>query len=307
VLSACVFWLVRDLDLARLWTVLRSADPALVVLAALANLALCGWARLERWRFLLRAIQPARPLPPRAQLWSVLVSSGAASNLLPAKAGEVLRVLHLSTRHGYDSADLVTVQIVEKLVDVLSLMLLSLPVLLFAAPQPALRALAIIAGGGALGFAVLFLLARRTRQLPEAVAGVRGLRRLALAFRAFIARIANAARRLHAARTWGGALGFTLAADLADVLMIGLCLHAVGLSLDPGAWIVVFISINAALALPATPGNAGILEVGAVLGLAAGGVAHGESLGFALLYHAAQVVPTTAIGLISLRLRWGAR
>ncbi|MEO8361939.1 MAG: lysylphosphatidylglycerol synthase domain-containing protein [Vicinamibacteria bacterium] len=57
--------------------------------------------------------------------------------------------------------------------------------------------------------------------------------------------------------------------------------------------------------MPSTPGQIGLIEAGAVFALVGLGVGPNRSLAFALLYHAAHLLPLTLLGLPPLlRLRW---
>jgi len=62
----------------------------------------------------------------------------------------------------------------------------------------------------------------------------------------------------------------------------------------------VLLAVNIAIAVP-SPGNAGTLELGAVLALQAVGVDHNRALAFALLYHSGQVLPVVLLGLLQSR------
>jgi uncharacterized membrane protein YbhN (UPF0104 family) len=88
--------------------------------------------------------------------------------------------------------------------------------------------------------------------------------------------------------------------------MIGLCLSAVGIQLGPAAWCFVLLALNLAIAVPSTPAQVGVLEAGVVVALLAFGVPQTAALAFALLYHAAHVLPTLAIGLPFLWREWRA-
>ena len=119
-------------------------------------------------------------------------------------------------------------------------------------------------------------------------------------------RAVDAVRHLRSPGVWARSLGWSLVSDLTDVAMIGMVLRSVGVSLSPVSWITAFVAINLVLILPSTPAQIGVLEVGAVAALHALGVEDHAAIAFALLYHAAHVVPPTVVGgllLIKLDLR----
>jgi uncharacterized membrane protein YbhN (UPF0104 family) len=83
--------------------------------------------------------------------------------------------------------------------------------------------------------------------------------------------------------------------------MIGLSLAAVGIRVPVGAWFLVLLTVNLAVAVPSTPGQVGVHEAAAILALGALRVGVSEALVFALLYHAAHVLPLAGLGLLGLR------
>ena len=70
---------------------LGQADWRLVALAALINVTLNTAARVGRWSALLGALPRASAAPGFVELCLLYLASQAASNLLPARAGEALR------------------------------------------------------------------------------------------------------------------------------------------------------------------------------------------------------------------------
>ena len=109
--------------------------------------------------------------------------------------------------------------------------------------------------------------------------------------RRFLFRLGEAMNRMSAPSVWLRALLWSAVSDLTDVIMLGLCLVAVGVHLSLTAWFLTFLVINLAIAIPSTPGQVGVLEAGAVLVLSALGVPASQALAFAILYHAAHIVP----------------
>lgn len=317
--------LARRLDFARVLAALRQADGRLVALAALVNVTLNTVARVRRWAALLAAL-PRRGAGARfGELATLYFASQAASNLLPARAGEALRVVQLHRRHGYAVSGLITVQLVETLIGGMTLGLLALVVApLPQTPASLSAALFTFSLGGLGGGLALFWLARRApapsaTEAPKAEArnepiasppsaAPRGVARLVALGRGAVARLVEAVGHLRSPRVWAGAAVWSLASDVTDVLMVGLVLTAVGVSLSPVGWIVAFVAINLVLILPTTPAQLGVLEMGAVAALRALGVDANAALAFALLYHAAHVVPPTLVGgILMLKLDLGRR
>jgi uncharacterized protein (TIRG00374 family) len=300
VLLLCVL-LARKLDLARIVAALRAADWWLVALAGLTNLTFNTAARVGRWRALLAPLPRAGPGATFGELTCLYFAGQAASNLLPARVGEALRVLHLHRRHGYAVSGLVTVQIVEALIGAVTLGVCTLPMIpLGQAPPVLATAIFLFALAGPVGMALLLLLSRIIPVSPAAAvaAPARGVARIVATIRRGILRLVEAVRQIHAPRVWTTSLAWSVLSDASDVAMIGLVLRAVGISLSPASWVVIYAAVNLVLLAPTTPAQLGVLEVGAVAALRAFGVDEHPALAFALLYHAAHVVPPTVVGAI---------
>jgi uncharacterized membrane protein YbhN (UPF0104 family) len=92
-----------------------------------------------------------------------------------------------------------------------------------------------------------------------------------------------------------GVLIFVWATDLGMVVAV---LYAVGIHLPLAGAVLILFTLNLTIAVPSTPAQVGALEVGALAGIDMLGVSHEAGLAFALLYHAIQVVPLIAVGLL---------
>jgi len=141
---------IRNADLSRVWTEMRSARADLVALAALATAAMY-FVRAERWQYLLEPLGHTR-------FWiafKTTVIGFAAIMILPARAGEVLRPYLLARHEGLAATAAFATIIVERILD-LAAMLLLLGVYLFWFGADASRAApalyrAIAVGGAVLG------------------------------------------------------------------------------------------------------------------------------------------------------------
>jgi uncharacterized protein (TIRG00374 family) len=317
--------LVPKLEIGRVLSTLRDANFWLVALGVVVNLAVNVPCRVMRWWALLRPL-PRKPVARSdsgltfVELLSLLMASYATSNLLPARAGEALRTVQPHRRHGYPIGAMVASQLMEKLVEAASLALLCVPVVaLSRLPSVVDKAVVVFAAVTLAGVAVVLVIARRapaegdTGPVEKAAAeaalapGPRWRTLARAAWRrgaAFLRRLAQAVRLMNAPRVWLESVLWSLGSDLADVATIALCLAAVGIHVSAASWLVVLLVINLAIAVPSTPGQVGVLEAGAVGALGLLGVGYSEALAFALLYHAANVIPVTVLGVLALRRQW---
>ncbi|HEY3360083.1 MAG TPA: lysylphosphatidylglycerol synthase transmembrane domain-containing protein [Polyangia bacterium] len=304
VIGLCA-WLLHTMDLRQVAVTLRHADWRLILLAMAINVGLNMVARATRWALLVA------PLPHRGagartfELWRLLLAAFALSNLVPARAGEALRFMALSRRHGYPVGALIAAQFFEKILECASLVLLALPAALTAQGASLARPVALVAaaaGGGAIIVLVIAARARARGDAPVAAApppspGFHPLARLGARLRSLVGHLAGAMRLLHSPRRWAAGLGLSVCADLVDATMIGLALTAVGIHLPVPVWFFILLALNLAIAVPSTPGQVGVLEAGVVVALIAFGVPKSQALAFALLYHASHVLPTVALGV----------
>ncbi len=277
--GAVVIVAARRMDFAALASALRGAAWGWVVLAAAVTVVGTTGANARRWQALLEPI-PHRQRATFLDLVRVSYASGAVSNLLPGRAGEAVRVVELKRRRGYPAGALIAAQLAEKGIQAISLGLLcGLAALLPGASWPPLAA------AGAAAAAAVVVLAVLPRRAPGAAG-----------------RFLQALRAVHAERSWIRSLLWSLLSDGIDLLLVGLCLRALGIEVHPAVWAMVLLSINLALLLPTPPANLGILEAGAVVALTAAGVAPETALAFALVYHAVHLIPSTALGVVSISL-----
>ncbi|HMC33694.1 MAG: hypothetical protein AUH83_13845 [Deltaproteobacteria bacterium 13_1_40CM_4_68_19] len=278
---ALVVVAARRIDFPALGSALRATAWGWVVLAMVCAVIGNTLAQTRRWQALLEPI-PHRQRASFFDLVRVSFASGAVSTLLPARAGEAVRVIELKRRRGYPAGALIAAQLAEKGIQAISLgLVLGICALLPGAWAPPL------ALAGAVAAVAVALLAVLPRHAP----GVAG-------------RFLDALRTLHAERSWVRSLLWSMVSDAVDLLLVGLCLRALGIDVHPGVWAMVLLSINLALLLPSTPGHFGILEAGAVWALTTAGVAAEPALAFALVYHAVNLVPGTVLGALAISVPW---
>lgn len=282
-LGACTVYCLRGLRLDALGAALRSANPWLLALGAAINFANMGCKALA-WHVLL----PRGHGVSRRALLRYTVATGALNVVMPFKAGEAVRIFRLFRHHAISMPALVSVAAMEKVLDVVSLLLLlsPLPFLLPSLPVWVAQALRSATAATILGTALLWL------------------------WLTFRPNLGSAAMQAAAAqvRALGGRLPLALAiitvSWCVDWLLIGLVSAALGLQLAPILGLLVLFVLNLAIAIPSTPGQMGVLELGASSGLMALGVPQDQALAFGLLYHAAQVLPLLVYLVIDGRFVW---
>ncbi len=246
--------------------------------------------RSLRWRLLLGAEKRIAPL---TVFWATMVGY-LGNSFLPARAGELIRSGLLARRTRLSMSYVLATALVERVLDVVALVLISavavttlssVPAWLVGAP----RALAVLALVALLVFVVLPRVEQHIQRLLARILGTTPLQaRLAsllsqflLGMRAF----------QHIARGAGFA-GFTLFIWLGDSVAVVTIAHAFHLTLALPQALILNAALGLASAAPSTPGYLGIFQFVAVTVLAPFGFARDEALAFIL---AAQAVTYAVI------------
>ncbi len=272
IVAFAVVWFLRQVPWHSIRTAFSSADGRWLGLTVILNYVII----VLRGIALRYLIYPAaRVSVPRAIRYTVASITG--NIIAPFRAGIALRAWLLMRHERLSLSSNVALFALEKVGDVATLLALAaaLPWLLPTLPRWAL---------GSIGFLSIIVIvsvafAIGTRFQTGFGAGIR--RHLAPIVRADTLTLSGLS---------------TLAIWVVDCLMVMTTLKAVHAFCTPGVAILVLLAINIAITVP-TPANGGTLEIGAVFALHAVGVETGKAIAFAVLYHAAQVLPTLAVGV----------
>jgi uncharacterized protein (TIRG00374 family) len=291
--------IASQLDMKLFVEALRGARYA-YVLPCLLLLVLGLWARAVRWRGLLGEKLPFW------RTFHVMNVAYFANSVLPFRLGEVARVA-LAVRPPHDGVTTFSALgsiVIERVLDLLAVVVLVLFALALAPVPPALQTAAGVGGVLALvGFVVLVALARN-RARAVRVAGALAERYPLLA-------------RLNAVSLLDRALeGFALLKDNAplwhSVLWTALAwacsvaggyvlLYAIFDTASPVTAMLYIASAAFAIALPAVPGNIGTYEASILLALVAVGYQDmAQMVAFAVLVHAVNVFVHTATGALGI-------
>lgn len=280
---------VRDAALHDVWDALAGSEP-IWLLPALVLLVLYFVIRVERWRSLFA---PDRR-PKRRSIAISLYLGYLANTILPVRAGEVARVVSLRQTARVSMGETAATAFVERVFDVLSLLVLLFVLLPWLPELDWIRGAAVLAAVLALALVTLVLLVARFDERPFAwvlrhVARLPGLRRTRIgdAGAALVAGLAGI-RSLAVAVV---ALAWTMLSWFVLGAAYWLVMLSFDLDLSLGAGVLVVIAVGLALILPSSPAALGVFEGATVVALAAYGVSDSEGLSYALVVHALNIVP----------------
>lgn len=294
---ACLAWVFHDVHPERFWRQMAGVDlrwAGLGILCDVATFASQGW----RWSLLLRPLGRLSPLRATQAIYSGLF----ASEVLPLRAGEMVRAYLASRWLSSGVAAVVPSMIVERLFDGIWLAA-GVAVTAVFVPLPAnlLRA-GDVFGGAVLLATALFVwgVVRARRNVaspattPPRLAGPLGF------VRGLVERMALGLRTIGAERN----LFFAAAISL---LMLGLQMLAFWLimraaHLDRSFWVAaaVFLIVRIGTAIPNAPANVGTFQFFCVVGLTLFGVDKTEATAFSVIVFAVLTVPLWSLGLLAL-------
>jgi glycosyltransferase 2 family protein len=303
--AALLALFLRNANLAEVSSQIRSADPGLLLLGTIVTF-LTYLLRSVRWQAMLQPIGHA----PLSLAFRATVVGFAANFLLPARAGEVLRPYLLARRAGLSVTSTFATIVLERLLDLLTVLLLfGAFVFLFdpgvTAADPAMfRAVqlgGLLAAGSALaGLAVFFLLAGHPERLGNAVLKVERVLPPRLA--AFVANLAQTF-----------ASGLAVMRQPRPLVTSVLMSLPLWLSIAAGIWLVTrafhitmpftgsFLMIallTVGVAVP-TPGAVGGFHYAFRIGATAFyGASNEQAVGAAIILHAITFLPVTFMGLV---------
>ena len=290
---------VRHVRWGEVWQGLRTSNYAWLA-PALAMLAVTVYVKSMRWRYLFgRETRPATPPVVDAVLIGYFFNS-----IFPARAGEAARVVALRQRAGTSPAEAAATVVVERLYDVLVLLVLlfvCVPWLPHVTWVHAAVLLAVILAAGLIVAVVVlavwgtrpvhlalrpfgrlpFISSERIEHVGESLArGLAAIRQPKLALTAFF---------------WTTLGWFALAASTWFVM------RGFGLGLSIIAGLLVVIATNLAQILPSSPSAVGVFEAATLVALRTYGISDSKALSFALVLHALNFIPFVVIGPVLLR------
>jgi uncharacterized membrane protein YbhN (UPF0104 family) len=285
-LGAVVWWASRQGA-----PTLPSGGSELAALAgAVGAYGVAMTVRAERW---LRLLWRDHARATRADAYSLILVGYMGNSVLPARAGDAMRVYLMAPRAATSMRRVLGTLIAERLLDAGFLTLLFAVIafgLLHGIDVPAGPAAPVIVGVLGLAIVIAIPLGRRSALGRRLIEQARPM--------------ARATRELHG-RHGLAMLALTALIWGAEAVTYALVGHAVGVSVDPlqAAYMVGLVGVS--LLIPAGPGHAGTLDAAVLFGARAIGATGSQSVSFLLLLRFVLMVPTTVLGLIVLVARYG--
>ena len=258
------------------------------LIGAIALYGLATVVRAERWQ---RLLVDERATPQRADTYALTCVGYMGNNVLPARAGDAIRVVLMAPRARTSKRTVVGTLLAERLLDIAVLVVVFVVVgygLLGEVGGDKVEIILLAAAGIAIAVGIGYLAVRRNERILEFVAPMAsatlGLRRahhglLLLAMTMLI---------------WGIEAGVWMSAAA-----------AIGFGMGPieGLYIVALASVFSMI--PSGPAYAGTQDAAAILGLKALGATGAQAVAYIVMLRFIIVVPITAVGLVLMAARYG--
>jgi uncharacterized protein (TIRG00374 family) len=311
---------LRRVDFQRLFTVLAGTNYFLVLLAV--AIAICSYpVRAFQWIFILRGTKHVRFF----RSLNIMMIGFLANGVLPARMGEFVRSYAMGRKEQIGFTTAFATVVVARVLDCLTLIALFIAIILtvpFAAATPeqtvdghqlpyispqqmtAFAAMAVTVFAAALVF--ILLVWHKQEFMSEMSGKVAGV---------FSERLAKRVRKL----VLSLARGFGVLGSRRDLALAGICTVGVWAIFVASTYpmlkafpfqvempwytpLVLIAVISLGLTIPAAPGYTGTFHAACVaaLWLCNPRVDYDLAVGFALVLHAAQILPTLVIGSICL-------
>ncbi|MEX2180241.1 MAG: lysylphosphatidylglycerol synthase transmembrane domain-containing protein [Gemmatimonadaceae bacterium] len=298
-----LWWVFHDVHWADVRAHLRESNPFLVAIAVVVG-TLMFPLRARRWRPILDPIAPNLPFDP---LWRATAIGMMANNVLPARAGELVRAFMLSRLTPVPFSASFASLVVDRAFDAVVVLALMVVAML----APGFPADVAIAGRSAveiavLGAALVVALALAMYAIvffPDRLIRLYELfaRRVAPTFeergRAMLRSFADGLSVLRHPARFASVLWWALLHWMVQAAAFYIMFFAVGIDAPFTAALFVQGLIVIGVALPSTPGFFGLFEAAAVVSLSLYGVTESLAIAWALIYHVLSMIPITVFGL----------
>jgi uncharacterized protein (TIRG00374 family) len=290
-----LFYALAGFHFNDIWDAMGRMQPGFFLLMIIPYV-LTFMTKVWRWKVLLHS-------DDKRVTTSLLFSALMISYIpFPFRAGEVARGVVVSAKTGIPAARVFSTILVEKVLDVLTLLLLmglALPfVTLPAALQGSATGLGLFFLAGALCLLVLVLQPDLARKLVAVVA-----RRLPARLGPRIEVISEHALEgltpMSDRRVATRAAVLSLATWSVNAVTIYFLMSAFNVQTSPLAAVMVMIVTNLGMAIPSAPGYIGTFELAVVLVLGVLNIPAATATTFAIVYHFIALVPVATIGAIA--------
>lgn len=302
---ALLVWAARGVDLASIGTNIRRAH-AVPLIAAIVVATLPYPLRAIRWRLLLRH-EDGTPLP-FVPLWHAVAIGFMSNNLLPFRAGELIRPFAITRLTTTRFTTAISSIAVERIFDGLTVVTL-LIVALVASGLPTDTSVGgipvsrVAHGAAAISIAALLgavFVVAFPRAAERMVRLLLGHRPSANRLIGLIEGIRQGLAVLRSPSRLGGVMAWSLVLWLVNALAFAICFAAFDIRVPYTGALLLQGLLVLGIAIPSTPGFVGPFEAAITAALGLYGVPKDLAFSYAVTFHVTTFLPIVLLGAWSL-------
>lgn len=293
-----LYWILRNYEFSGVINAVRNSD-SIFLIPVFVTFGTNLFFRALRWRTLFDDSNYIK----WKHLFKAQMIGYLANNILPARAGELIRAYNLGKHQGIAVSKVLATIVVERLADLLlALMLLAIMLLIYPLPVWFKRGGMVIGIFAFTGCVILILLysygetlidrcRHLLRFIPKNI--FEKLERIGMSF---IAGITGLSKNWQALRF----IAYTIIIWITEVFIVYLVSSSFDLSLKIIEALFVFLVIGICSIIPSMPGQIGTYEFCGISALEIVNVTGSYATGFVLILHAIVLLGTSSLGLLCL-------
>jgi uncharacterized protein (TIRG00374 family) len=289
---------LRGLDWNAFTAALHNANYLYVLIIFIWG-SLSSWFRANRWRVLLSG---EKQIPTVKVFWANMAGY-LANNVLPARAGELIRAIYLGKENDISTSFALATGLVERIMDLITLVILgsislTLSGIVSAQLQDALRlmtVIAIIGLGGILsapyiGEKILAWISPLPSTKPSVTEKIEG----------FLKQFLRGVEALHHPSRTGTFILFTCLIWIMDGIGMVILARSLHLYLTITQSFLLLAGLGLSSAIPSTPGYLGVYQFVAVIVLQPFGITNANALALIIFLQVINFLAVTFWGWISI-------
>lgn len=276
---------------------LESCRPGYFLLGCLI-LSFSTALRARRWHILLTV---QKPVPYASTFWAS-VAGALGNNYLPARAGEVVRSVCISSAGGISSSFALATALGERVLDALILSAIGASAMaaLGGAPAAFLRAAQVVAAGAVAGVIFIAVLPHCETAFLAAFAKFGRGRRFAATLQRILLQTLEGLRAFHNLGRLCAFVALSVATWLSDATAAVLIGRSISLQLDFLLALFLLAALGLSSGLPSTPGYLGIYQFVAVSVMTPFGFSRSQALAYIIAFQICIYAVVTLWGGIGL-------
>ncbi len=297
-LAALLLYLtLRGLDWITFWETIRSGHYEIILLT-IPIVSINYLIRALRWSCLVNSDSK---IPFTSIFWANMVGY-MGNDYLPARAGELIRSAYLGQQNGLGTSFVLATALVERLLDVIALVLIcSVSLLAQANISPLLaNALRFMALAGTAGLTVIIAAPFQEKFIRRIVSKLPLPEKFLSSISQQITRFLTGMRSLHNGRRLGLFIILTATIWLIDAFANTLGVRIISQTLTIRQAFILLAALGLSSAIPSTPGYIGVYQFVAVSVLTPFGFSRANALAYILISQILHYLVVSFWGLIGL-------